>query len=108
MKVLIRKACQDDEAALALVQTESRKSAFAGILTAETLERSTDYDRVKSMYARTLEARLGTGYLMTLDDSRLMQSLDGMRQETPGTTERPSSSASTVFQRTGVRVAAAG
>lgn len=45
----IRPAVPEDAPQLALIQTESWKAAFAGILTAETLTRCTDLPRCEEM-----------------------------------------------------------
>ena len=45
METMIRKVQQGDANALAYIQTESWKAAFAGILDAEMLAKCTDIDR---------------------------------------------------------------
>ena len=67
MKAFIRKVCQSDAKVLAYIQTESWKSAFAGILDAETLARCTDIDRATAMYQRLLDENKGNGYLLLVD-----------------------------------------
>lgn len=67
MNVTIRKVAPGDENALARIQTESWKSAFAHILDAETLEKCTDPVRATEMYRRLLENHVGNGYLLSLD-----------------------------------------
>ena len=67
MKAIIRKVCQGDANALAYIQTESWKAAFAGILDADTLARCTDINRATAMYQRLLDENKGNGYLLLVD-----------------------------------------
>ena len=67
MEVQIRKVQPGDETALAYVQTESWKAAFADILDKETLERCTDRTKAENMYRSLLAEGKGNGYLLTLD-----------------------------------------
>ena len=55
METMIRKVQQGDANALAYIQTESWKAAFAGILDAEMLAKCTDIDRATAMYQRLLD-----------------------------------------------------
>lgn len=48
--VQIRRAAAGDEKSLAYIQTESWKAAFAPIIPAELLEKSTQLERVTEMY----------------------------------------------------------
>ena len=50
----LRKACAGDERILAYIQTESWKSAFSHILSAEELGKSTNIDKCEEMYKRVL------------------------------------------------------
>lgn len=61
---VIERVKTGDEESLAYIQTESWKAAFAGILSPEVLEKSTDIARITAMYRRTLEQRMGNGYLL--------------------------------------------
>lgn len=63
----IRTAQPEDAAQLALIQAESWKAAFSGILTAETLRRCTDLPRCTKMLGGVLESRCGTFYLALLE-----------------------------------------
>ena len=67
MQVHIRPVQAGDEKALAYVQTESWKSAFAGILDDVTLREKTQLDRAEKSYARLLEQNIGHGYILFLD-----------------------------------------
>lgn len=63
----IRKVQPGDESALAYIQTESWKAAFASILDAETLARCTQRDRTEDMYRGLLEKCVDNGYLLSVD-----------------------------------------
>ena len=67
METVIRKVQQGDANALAYIQTESCKAAFAEILDAEIFEKCTDIDKVTAMYQKLLDGNKGNGYLLTLD-----------------------------------------
>ncbi|WP_458862692.1 GNAT family N-acetyltransferase [Acidaminobacterium chupaoyuni] len=67
MEVSIRKVKNGDAPALAKIQTESWNAAFRHILSAETLEKSTQPGRVEAMYQRLLDENIGHGYLLELD-----------------------------------------
>ena len=67
MNVSIRRVQPGDEAALALIQTESGKAAFASILDRETLARCTNLDRATAMYAGLIAEKKGNGYLLSVD-----------------------------------------
>ena len=69
MEAIIRKVQQGDANALAYIQTESWKAAFAGILDAETLAKCTNIDRATAMYQRLLDEKKGNGYLLSVDGS---------------------------------------
>ena len=65
--VQIRRAKIGDEKALARIQTESWRAAFAGIVPAELLAQCTSLERAERMYARLLSERRGNGYILELD-----------------------------------------
>lgn len=67
MEAYIRKVQQGDANALAYIQTESWRAAFAGILDAETLAKCTDVSRAAAMYQKLLDAGKGKGYLLSVD-----------------------------------------
>ena len=67
MDIVIRKVQPGDENSLALIQTESWKAAFRGILDDETLARVTQLDRATAMYKRMLDENKGNGYLLLLE-----------------------------------------
>ena len=67
MDIVIRKVQPGDENSLALIQTESWKAAFRGILDDEPLARVTQIDRATAMYRRMLEENKGNGYLLLLE-----------------------------------------
>lgn len=71
MEAVIRRAHTGDENALAYIQTESWKAAFAGILDAGTLASRTEIDRVTGMYRRSLSENAGNGYLLFADEKPL-------------------------------------
>ncbi len=56
MKITIRKAELGDEKILAYIQTESWKSAFANIISAEDMERCTDIEKAEAMYENVLKS----------------------------------------------------
>lgn len=55
--ITIRKATPGDEKILAHIQTESWKAAFAGILSPEELEQSTNLERAEQMYHMILRRK---------------------------------------------------
>ena len=65
---MIRKVQQGDANALAYIQTESWKAAFAGILDVEMLAKCTDIDRATAMCQRLLDENKGNGYLLTVNE----------------------------------------
>ena len=67
MEASIRKVQQGDANALAYIQTESWRAAFAGILDTETLTKCTNIDRATAMYQRLLDENKGNGYLLSVD-----------------------------------------
>ena len=68
MEITVRRVRPGDEDALAYIQTESWKAAFAGILDEETLTRCTDINRATDMYKRLLEEKKGNGYILSIDE----------------------------------------
>lgn len=68
MATTIRRVHPGDENALAYIQTESWKAAFAGILDADTLTTRTDISRATAMYKRLLDEKKGNGYILSVDD----------------------------------------
>ena len=67
MTVLIRKVQMGDENSLAYIQTESWKTAFAGILDTETLAKYTNIDKATAMYHRLLSEHTGNGYILSVE-----------------------------------------
>ena len=65
--VCIRRVRAGDEKSLAYIQTESWRSAFRHILTADELDKYADPARAEKMYARLLAENKGNGYILTLD-----------------------------------------
>lgn len=63
----IRIAQPENARQLALIQTESWKAAFGGILTVETLRRCTDLSYCTKMLDGVLKSRCGIFYLALLD-----------------------------------------
>ena len=56
MNITIRKAKLGDEKTLAYIQTESWKSAFTDIISAEDMERCTDIVKAEAMYENVLKS----------------------------------------------------
>lgn len=56
MNIKIRKARNGDEKTLAFIQTESWKSAFDNIISAEDMERYTDISKAEMMYENVLKS----------------------------------------------------
>ncbi len=56
MNITIRKAKLGDEKILAFIQTESWKSAFVDIISAEDMERCTDIAKAEAMYENVLKS----------------------------------------------------
>lgn len=67
MEAMIRTVRQGDASALAYIQTESWKAAFAGILDSETLAKCTNINRATEMYQQLLDKNIGNGYLLLVD-----------------------------------------
>lgn len=87
--VQIRRAKIGDEKALARIQTESWRAAFAGIVPAELLTQCTSLERAERMYARLLAERRGNGYILELDGkAHCIAWLDAAKSEDlPGAAE---------------------
>lgn len=66
IKIMIREVKQGDEKALAYIQTESWKAAFAGIVPADLLETCTELTRAENMYAKLLNEGKGNGYILEI------------------------------------------
>lgn len=73
MEAELRSVRKGDENALAYVQTESWKAAYAGILDPETLKRYTDAGRATEMYRKLIDENMGNGYILSVEGSRNMQ-----------------------------------
>lgn len=64
----IRKVEAGDENILALIQTESWKSAFNKILTKDDLEKYTNLNKAREMYKTILSKNIGNGFIMTVNE----------------------------------------
>ncbi len=67
MKITIRKAELGDEKILAYIQTESWKSAFADIISAEDMERCTDIVKTEAMYENVLKSSCAEISILEID-----------------------------------------
>lgn len=67
MNIKIRKARNGDEKTLAYIQTESWKSAFADIISADDLKKYTDIVKAESMYEKVLESRYAEVSILEID-----------------------------------------
>ena len=67
MNITIRKAKLGDETILAHIQTESWKSAFADIISAEDMERCTDIVKAEAMYENVLESGYAEVSILEID-----------------------------------------
>ncbi len=67
MNTKIRKAKLGDEKILAFIQTESWKSAFADIISAEDMERCTDIAKAKAMYENVLKSGYAEMSILEID-----------------------------------------
>ena len=67
MEYSIERVHLGEESILAYIQTESWKSGFKDILTAELLQTYTQLDKVTAMYRRLLEQNIGNGYLLKVE-----------------------------------------
>ncbi len=67
MNITIRKAKIGDEKILAYIQTESWKSAFADIISAEDMERYTDIVKAEAMYENVLKSSYAEVSILEID-----------------------------------------
>lgn len=67
MNIKIRKAKIDDKKTLAYIHTESWKSAFADIISADDLKKYTDITKVESMYENVLKSRCAEISILEID-----------------------------------------
>lgn len=67
METAIRRVREGDAQTLAYIQTESWKAGFAGILSAETLNKCTNLNRAIEMYRRLLDGKIGNGYILSVE-----------------------------------------
>ena len=68
INIMIREVKQGDEKALAYIQTESWKAAFAEIVPADLLRKCTELTRAENMYAKLLNENKGNGYILEIDE----------------------------------------
>lgn len=67
MNIKIRKARNGDEKTLAYIQTESWKSAFADIISADDLKKYTDIVKAESMYKNVLKSGYAEISILEID-----------------------------------------
>ncbi|MEE0968708.1 MAG: GNAT family N-acetyltransferase [Clostridia bacterium] len=67
MNILMRKAKLGDEKILAYIQTESWKSAFVDIISAEDMERCTDIVKAEAMYENVLKSGYAEMSILEID-----------------------------------------
>ena len=67
MNITIRKAKNGDEKILAYIQTESWKSAFSDIISAEDMERYTDIVKAEAMYENVLKSSYAEVSILEID-----------------------------------------
>ncbi len=67
MNISIRKAKLGDEKTLAYIQTESWKSAFADIISAEDMEKYTDIVKAEAMYENVRESGYAEMSILEID-----------------------------------------
>lgn len=67
MNITIRKAKNGDEKILAYIQTESWKSAFADIISAEDMGRCTDIVKAEAMYENVLKSGYAEISILEID-----------------------------------------
>lgn len=67
MNITIRKAKNGDEKILAYIQTESWKSAFADIISAEDMGRCTDIVKAEAMYENVLKSGYAEMSILEID-----------------------------------------
>lgn len=68
MNITIRKAKLGDEKILAYIQTESWRSAFADIISAEDMERCTDIAKAEAMYENVLKSGYAEMSILEIND----------------------------------------
>ena len=68
MKIEIRRAKFGDEKIFAYIQTESWRSAFADIISAEYMERCTDIAKVEAMYENVLKSGYAEMSILEIND----------------------------------------
>ncbi len=64
----IRRVKIDDANTLALIQTESWKSAFKEILSKEDLEKYTDINSAINLYNKLLKENIANGFILTINE----------------------------------------
>lgn len=64
----IRKVKIDDANTLALIQTESWKSAFKEILSKKDLEKYTDINSAINLYNKLLKENIANGFILTINE----------------------------------------
>ena len=69
MDIKIRKARNGDEKTLAYIQTESWKSAFAGIISADDMEKCTDISKTETMYENVLKSGYAEISVLEIDEN---------------------------------------
>lgn len=67
MKITIRKAKSGDEKTLAYIQTESWKSAFADIISAEDMGKCTDIAKAEAMYENVIKSGYAEMSILEID-----------------------------------------
>lgn len=65
--VQLRGAKPGDEAALAYIQTESWKAAFADVISEKTMEEHTRLEKIRQMYEYVLANAVAKGMLLSVD-----------------------------------------
>ncbi len=68
MNIKIRKTRNGDEKALAYIQTESWKSAFADIISADDLKKYTDIAKAETMYENVLKSGYAKISVLEIDE----------------------------------------
>lgn len=67
MNITIRKAKLGDEKTLVYIQTESWKSAFANVISAENMKRCTDIAKAEAMYESVLKSGYAEMSILEID-----------------------------------------
>ena len=68
MNIKIRKARNGDKKTLTYIQTESWKTAFADIISADDLNKYTDITKAESMYENVLKSRYAEISVLEIDE----------------------------------------